>query len=155
MSLLASKTYDPATIATKACSAALAMTALDTTNLRNVFVAPANGAVLVHLSGAVHGGSAAPWYPSILLGVMEGATIRGRYAADGNVQGVAAATGPIMGVSAIFVVSGLTGGTTYTWDAAYGVETIATNAALKYGGPNDTTAQNAFGAFVFEIWDTA
>jgi hypothetical protein len=51
------------------------------------------------------------------------------------------------------VVSGLTPSASLTWDAAYGVETGVASTGLKYGGPNDTTANNAFGAFIFEVWE--
>ncbi len=37
--------------------------------------------------------------------------------------------------------------------AAYGVETLVASTGLKYGGPNNTTANDAFGAFQFEIWE--
>jgi hypothetical protein len=49
MALLAGVAYDPAAAVTKATSAALAMTAFDTTNLRVTFTAPANGKVLVRI----------------------------------------------------------------------------------------------------------
>jgi hypothetical protein len=49
MALPAGVAYDPAAAVTKATSAALAMTAFDTTNLRVTFTAPANGKVLVRI----------------------------------------------------------------------------------------------------------
>ena len=42
-----------------------------------------------------------------------------------------------------------------TWDAAYGVETAVAATGLKYGGPNNATANDAFGALIFEVWSTA
>jgi hypothetical protein len=54
-------------------------------------------------------------------------------------------------VEALFVVSGLAAGS-HTFDAAYSVETAVASTGLKYGGPNDTTSDNAFGGFAFEIW---
>jgi len=154
MSLLAGKAYDPAAAVSKATIAALAMTALDTANLRLAFVAPLNGSVLVRLAGTTHGGSATPFNPSVLLGVLEGTTVRGRVSANGYPQAAVGAATTYVSVEGLFLVTGLTAGTTYTWDAAYGVEVGVAASGLKYGGPNDATAGSAFGAFVFEIWDT-
>lgn len=148
MALLAAKAYDPAVAVTKSTAALLAMTALDTTNLRNTFTVPASGIVMVRLRGVVHG---ATTYPQILLGVLEGATVRGRLAPAGEVQGNLAAT-TMMAVEALFPVTGLTPGASLTWDAAYGVETIVTSTGIKYGGPNNATTNDAFGAFVFECY---
>ena len=64
MSLLGARLYDPVTAVTRSTAAALAMTALDTTNLRLTFTAPASGAVLVSMDGVVHG---AATYPQLLL----------------------------------------------------------------------------------------
>lgn len=125
------------------------MTALDTTNLRVTFTAPSNGTVLVRLKGQVHGAIS---NPVVLLGVLDGATVTGRQAAIG--QTIASLATSQVAQEAVYVVSGLTPGNSYTWDAAYGVETLVASTAVKYGGPNDTTTDNAFGAFIFEVWDT-
>lgn len=151
MALLAAKTYDPAAAVTKATTAALAMTALDTTNLRNTFTVPVNGSVMVVLQGTLHG---ATTFPQILLGCLEGSTVRGRVAPAGMVNGNLAAT-TFLTVEARYVITGLTSGASLSWDAAYGVETGVASTGLKYGGPNDTTANNAFGAFIFEVWSTS
>jgi hypothetical protein len=148
MTLLGGKLYDPGTSVSKATTAALAMTAIDTTNLRIVFTVPASGSVLVRLAGVLHG---ATTFPQILLGVLESSTIIGRKAPTGAVMGTALATTQLP-VEAQFVVTGLTPGATKTWDAAYGVETLVAATGLKYGGPNNTTANDAFGGFAFEIW---
>jgi len=150
MSLLAGLHYDPATaVTTKAMTSNIAMVAVDTTNLRLTFTAPASGKVLVSISGgAIHGGIT---YPSALIGVLEGSTIRGRKAPIID-AGASAAT--LHGVPRTsFVVTGLTPSTSYTWDVAYGVETFVAGANWKYGGPNDTTVNNAWGGITFEIWD--
>ncbi len=55
MALLASVNYDPATAVSAATSALLAMTALDTTNLRLTFTTPSNGFVLVRMRCVVVG----------------------------------------------------------------------------------------------------
>src|SRR5688572_2033519 len=119
MALLAGKLYDPAVAVTKSTSAAIALTALDTTNLRLAFNAPASGAVLVRLQGTLHG---ATTFPQIMLGVLEGAAIIGRMAPIGGLPGTALAT-TLLSVESTFVVTGLTPGAAKTWDAAYGVET--------------------------------
>jgi hypothetical protein len=151
MGLLAATAYDPAVAVTKVTTAALAMTALDTTNLRLTFTVPAAGRVLVRMQGTLHG---AATFPQILLGVLEATTVRGRVSPAGLVNGNLAAT-TFLTVEAQFPVTGLTPGANLTWDAAYGVETLVASTGLKYGGPNDATANNAFGAFVFEIWNPA
>jgi hypothetical protein len=151
MGLLAGKAYDPATAVSKSTASLLAMTALDTTNLRLNFTAPANGSVMVRLQGTLHG---ATTFPPILLGVLEGSTVKGRVAPAGLPNGNLAAT-TFLTVEALFLVTGLTPSAALTWDAAYGVETTVASTGLKYGGPNDTTANNAWGAFLFEVWTTA
>ena len=151
MGLLTSALYDPSVAVSKATTAALAMTALDTTNLRLAFTVPSSGRVLVRLQGTLHG---ATTFPQILLGVLEGSTVRGRVSPAGLVNGNLAAT-TFLTVEAAFPVSGLTPAANLTWDAAYGVETLVASTGLKYGGPNNTTANDAFGAFVFEIWNPA
>ncbi len=147
MAILGAISYDPATAVTKATTAALAMTALDTTNLRLTFTVPSTGRVTVKLQGTLHG---ATTYPQIFLGVLEGTTVRGRLAPAGLLNGTAAATS-FLTVEAVFTVTGLTPQASLTWDAAYGVETLVASTGLKYGGPNNTTANDAFGAFVYEI----
>jgi hypothetical protein len=147
--LLAGTLYDPATAVSKSTASLLAMTALDTTNLRLTFTAPASGKVMVRMAGCVHG---ATTFPTILFGVLEGATVRGRHSPIGGLKTTAVATAMVTQES-VFLVSGLTPGNNYTFDAAYGVETIVASTGLKYGGPNNATANDAFGGFVFEIWD--
>lgn len=148
MNLLAAKLYDPAVAVTKATSSLLAMSALDTTNLRLTFTVPAHGMVAVRLAGVVHG---ATTFPSVLLGVMNGSTVVGRVASIQRLGNTAVATA-MVSVVAEFVVTGLTPGSV-SWDAAYGVETAIASTGIKYGGPNNTTANDAFGGFGFEVYD--
>lgn len=150
MSLLAGISYDPATAVTKSAGSLLAMTALDTTNLRVSFVCPSNGRVEVRIRGVLHG---AAGVPGILTGVLDGSTVRARGVPDMSTPGTLAATTRVPFESLVPVV-GLTSGQTYTWDAAYGVEVLLGSSAIKYGGPNNTTTDDAFGAIVFEVWDT-
>ena len=147
MACLAYRLYDPAVAVTRATTSLLAMTALDTTNLRNVFTAPPSGRVLVRMQGVVHGATTSP---QMLWGVLDGATVRGRQAPKLNAVNMTAAS--LVVAEACFLVGGLTPSQQYTWDAAYAVETVVASTAIKYGGPNDTTGNNAFGGFAFEIW---
>lgn len=148
MPLLAGKNYDPATAVTASCATLIAMTALDTTNLRLPFTVPASGTVMVRLKGTIHG---ATTMPQVLLGVLQGSTVMGRQAPPAALAGTAVAT-TFVPVEACFLVTGLTPGASLTWDAAYSVETIVASTGIKYGGPNNTTANDAFGGFCFEIW---
>lgn len=131
----------------KSTATAIAMTALDTANLRITFTVPYSGRVLVKLAGTLHG---AATLPQILLGVMDGAVVVAK--APPVVGGGNIAATSMVRAETVFVVSGLTGNADLTWDAAYGVETAVASTGLKYGGPNNATANNAFGGFSFEIW---
>jgi len=149
MGILGAKAYDPAVAVSKATTSRLVMTAIDTTNLRITFTAPANGKVLLRLKGQVHG---ATTFPRILLGVLDGATVRGRMAPMGQQPSSLATTQ--LAQEIICVITGLTPSASYTWDAAYGVEILLASTGLKYGGPNNASGNNAWGAFIFEIWET-
>lgn len=140
--------YDPSTAVSKSTASLIAMTAIDTANLRITFTAPASGKVLVRLRAPVHG---ATTFPQILLGVLDGSTVKGRVAPAGGLKTTALATSQLA-LEGEFLVSGLTPGTSYTWDAAYAVQVAITSTGLKYGGPNNTTTDDAWGGFAFEIW---
>lgn len=145
--LLAGTHYDPAVAVTKATTAALAMTAFDTTNLRLSFTSPSSGLVLVRLRcGYTGAGNQA----GILLGVLDGATVRGRQAAITTSPNAAGAANP-QAVQAQFVVP-VAATTAFTWDAAYGVEFVQTSSNLAYGGPDDAVGADAYGGFTFEVW---
>jgi hypothetical protein len=147
--LLAQVLYDPATAVSQPTTAALAMTALDTTNLRLTFTAPSSGNVMIRMGGCVSHG--ATTFAQVMLGVLQGSTIIGRGDPIGSLKTSAVNTA-MLGGETSFIVTGLTPGSNYTWDAAYDVELGVASTGLKYGGPNDTTANNAFGGFFFEIW---
>jgi hypothetical protein len=144
-STLAAVAYDPGSEVTKVTTSALAMTALDTTNLRLTFTAPPSGRVWVRFRFAMDIGASVP--PAVLMGVLDGSTVKLRTAARVG-EGP---DGGAVGAMAEGIVTGLTPGTSYTWDAAYGVEQTASGSSIRYGGPNDTTLTNASGAFVYEI----
>jgi hypothetical protein len=148
VNLLGAKLYDPAVAVSKATSSLLAMTAVDTTNLRAAITVPAHGMIRVKLRCAIIG---ATTFPTILLGVLNGATVVGRVTPI-MFPGTANAATQAVIAEADFVVTGLTPGA-MNLDAAYGVEVIVAATNIKYGGPNNTTTTDAFGAFVFEVWD--
>lgn len=149
MTVLGAIAYDPATSVSKSTAVALAMTALDTVNLRLTVTVPASGRLWVQIIGTVHG---ATTFPQILLGVMEGATVRGKVAPQAVQGGTALAT-TMVNVAGFFPITGLTPAASITLDAAYGVETLVAATGLKYGGGNNATANDAFGAFVFCLHD--
>ncbi len=149
MGIRAVKNYDPATAVTYATTALLAMTAFDTTNLRCSFTAPSSGAVTVRIACTVHG---ATTFPSILLGVLDGSTVVCRQAPIGGLKNTAVATAFVT-QEMVMTITGLTSGATYNWDAAYGVETVLASTGIKCGGPNNATANDAYGALIFEVWD--
>lgn len=140
MKLLGAKLYDPAVKVNKSTAALLAMTALDTVNLRLTVTVPASGIIRVYMQAAGLNST----IPAILLGVMSGATIIGRTAVIPRLE---------QGVFTDFVVTGLTPGA-ITLDAAYSVKIVAAGTNLSYGGPDDAVASSAAGGFVYQIWDT-
>lgn len=148
MNLLGAKLYDPAGAVSKATSSLLAMTAFDTTNLRLNVTVPAHGMLKFMLKCAVTG---ATTVPTVLLGVLSGATVIGRVVPQYSPSTANLATQDFM-LWAEFTATGLTPGAA-NFDAAYGVEVVVAATNIKYGGPNDTTTNNAWGGFSFEIYD--
>lgn len=151
MALLAGTLYDPSTAATASTASLLAMTAFDTTNLRLNFTVPANGVVGVRMRACTRGAASSA---AVLLGILEGATVKARYGGPQQ-RTTGASTANFGPAEAAFLVTGLTPAASLTWDAAYGVETAIANSAIQWGGPNNTTANDARGGFGFEIWETA
>jgi hypothetical protein len=148
MNLLDAKLYDPAAAVSKATSSLLAMTAFDTTNLRLTVTVPAHGMLRIRISCTITG---ATTVPTIFLGCLNGSTIVGRVNPLDFPGTMNAATQNCPAI-VDYIVTGLTPGS-ITLDAAYGVEVVVAATNIKYGGPNDTTTNNAWGAFQFEIWD--
>jgi len=151
MNLLFGTCYDPtsAVLAFTTSTTGVAIVAFDTVNLRATFTVPPSGYVRVRMSAQVHG---ATTFPTILLAVMSGAGIVKRQNPMQSLGNTAVATAQVK-VESDFIVSGLTAGEARTWDAGYGVEVGVGSSAVKYGGPNDAVANNAFGGFAFEVWD--
>jgi hypothetical protein len=148
MACLGAALYDPAVAVTKGAAASV-MAAFDTTNARITFTVPPSGKVLSRVSCVVHG---AITMSSFLLGILNGASVVARLAPIGGLVNTAVATA-LVRLEATFVITGLTPGASLTWDAAWGCETFVTSSLLKYGGPNNTTANDAFGALQFEVWE--
>lgn len=149
MACLGAVNYDPATAVSKAATPAQIMTAFDTVNARIAFTTPPSGKVRVRIHATATSGGAS--FPIFFLGVMEGATVVLRMSPTGGTPGVLAAT-LYVPQEALGVVS-LTPGSPHTWDAAYGNESAVGTTAIKYGGPDDATANNAWGALQFEVWE--
>jgi hypothetical protein len=150
MACLAAKLYDPASLATASTASLLAMTAFDTTNARVTFNAPSNGIVFVKLRVPWKGATTSP---SVLLGVLDGATVRGRQVPLRPSRGIGSAS--LLQHEAAFLVAGLTPSNSYSFDAAYGVEVVTAATQFGWGGPNDAVASNAYGALSLEVWETA
>jgi hypothetical protein len=109
MNLLGARLYDPAVAVTRATSALLAMTALDTTNLQLSVTVPAHGMLLVRMRGVIHGATTAP---QILLGVLNnaGGAVLGRVAPRLHAANMAATS--LIVAEADLVLTGLTPGAT-------------------------------------------
>jgi hypothetical protein len=88
--------------------------------------------------------------PAIMLGILDGSTVKARVNPLAAMPTSSLATG--CGAFDASGVISVTPGTNYTWDAAYGVETVSDVGGIKYGGPNNATTNDAFGGFAFEIW---
>lgn len=146
--LLASTLYDPATAVVVPSNTLNAMTAFDTANLRLTFTAPTSGNVFVRLRVAAICGSISN-QPVVLMGILDGSTVRVRTAPVGVMK--APGTNLPVSYEARGVVTGLNGNTIYTWDAAYSLKQTLT-ASLNYGGPNDSSGNDAWGGFLYEIW---
>ena len=145
--LLAGTLYDPSSAATKATTALRALTALDTTNLRLTFTAPASGNVWFRIRGAYTGQSTTPG--SHMLGILESTTVIARSAALASQSVVLAAGVAVLEFTGTVAV----GAGSHTWDAAYATQVVSgASGAFKYGGPNNTTGNNAWGGFAFEVW---
>lgn len=148
MNLLGAKHYDPGTAASAATTSLLAMTAFDTSNLRIALTAPAHGFLRFRIVVTCVN-TAAAGMPAVLLGVMNSTAIIGRASPINVILTATANRGVAMTVD--FIVGGLSG--SYNFDAAYAVQVVQASTGFKWGGPNDTTGNDAWGAFVFEIYD--
>jgi hypothetical protein len=130
------------------------MTVFDATNASITFTAPANGNVLVKIRVALKGASTSP---QVLLGCIESSpsagTVRGRQVPIHAARAVGSTN--LIVHEVVYPITGLTPSASYTWRAAYGVETVVAATQFGWGGPNNTTASDAYGALSFEIWDTA
>lgn len=150
--LLVGKAHDPAAVVSRSCAALIPLTVIDPA-LRGVFTVPPSGRVLVRMTGVLHG---AATFPQFLLGLLDNATptpnrVGPRVSPFGAPRGTALAT--TVPFEASWPIDGLTPGQEVTWDPAYSVELAVNATALKMGGPNNNVANDAFGAFTFEVWE--
>lgn len=154
MNVLGAIMYDPGSAVTKATSSNLAMTAFDTTNLRLTVTVPAHGFLRFKIACAHYGpgGGAAGKLASIFLGVLTSAGAIVFRAVPFSTPNTADAVSKSTGVFVDVVVGGLSAGST-SFDAAYAVQILQASAAIKYGGPDDATGNDAWGGFSFEIYD--
>jgi hypothetical protein len=150
MNLLAATLYDPAVAVSKATSALLAMTVFDTVNLALAVTVPAHGKLRVRMVCTITG---ATTVPTVLLGVMNhtGGAVLGRQTPLDFPGTMNAATQSCPCI-VDFIITGLTPGA-LTLDAAYAVQVVVAATNIKYGGPNTNAGANAWGGFLFEIWD--
>lgn len=149
MPLLAAIAHDPASAASASTATLSAMADIDAANIVLTFTVPSSGRVMVRLAGVITG---ATTYPQVLLGVRQGTTVVKRAAGTGAVRGTAVATTHLP-IEATFIVTGLTSGASLTWKAAWGTEVAIAATAIRWGGPDNATTNDAWGAFCFEIWD--
>jgi hypothetical protein len=130
VALLNALNYDPTTVTT---------------------LAPASGRVMVRLATNVYnnGNTTALYTTSLVLGVMQSTTKKG--GALPTVSGFTNAG--VAAVEVTFPVTGLTSGTSYTWDAA--VQSLGapvTGCCLKWGGPYAINTNDSYGGFRYEIY---
>jgi hypothetical protein len=86
------------------------------------------------------------------LGILDGATVKARQPPVSTVDTTPLGTSGNV-IEASGVITGLTPGTSYTWDAAYAVQVVGgASSGIKYGGPNNTTTDDNFGGIAYEIW---
>lgn len=147
---MAAINYDPATAVSKTAASLIAMTAFDTTNLRATFTVPASGAVTARLKVCAWNSGGNP--PTFLLGILEGTTIIVRVSPSGGNVGVIATT-LYTTQEMTATIRGLNPGDIKFWDAAYSTENVPGSDAIRYGGPDNAVASDAYGAFTYEVWE--
>jgi hypothetical protein len=97
---------------------------MDTTNLRVTFTAPASGIVIVKWHGYINAGANVGY-----IGVLDGATLKKfGTASNGSYQTVDPAG------NGLLKITGLTGGTSYTYDLAW---KISAGTYTAYGNGAD------------------
>lgn len=150
--LLNAVSYDPGTLATGSVTGLSGMAAMDVTNLRNTFTAPGSGTVQVRGGFTVAATTTAPTWPGLLLGVLEGATVKLRMAPIGGLVNNSNHVGDAVGLEFFGFVTGLGAGS-HNFDLAYSVDVVGANTQAEWGGPNDTSGPDAGGAAWLEVWD--
>ena len=131
-SLLGSAYYEPGSVATYTTTSTT-FAAIDTTNLRVTFTAPASGNVIIKFGAWINGTQ-----PD--LGVLEGSTVRA-LSLCGTLASQQAGTKKI---------TGLTPGVSYTYDLAFASTTGGVTTTVKAGGA--LTSAAGYGPAFIEIW---
>jgi hypothetical protein len=147
-SLLARQQYAPGTLATLTTSSG-SLVAIDTTNLTVSFTAPASGAVLVRLSGAIKGASGA----TVPSGVVWGLCVHSTTTPAGDSAMVPVTSTFLASTAqADILITGLTPSTVYQYDwawAAPGANPNLLAQAVSTSGAQ-STAQGS--PAVMEVW---
>lgn len=155
--LLGSIAYDPAG-AVQRGGAPVAMTVFDALNASIDINAPASGKIRTCLSAWVSFTNLLGYFNGH-LGVMDigGAqnVLRQRLAVGSRRHADSSSQSTPFGerLEAGGIISGLTPGSYYGLAMAFGVENSGFSNGFSYGGPNDATANNAYGALIFEVWE--
>jgi hypothetical protein len=143
--------YDPSTAGALTLTADTAMADCDATNLALTITAPASQNIWWRARVVYTGASST--VGSCLLGIREGSSLVG-----GTRQGPRRSIAESMLASSATVleasgfITGISAGS-HTYKLAAGTQLAASaGGALKWGGPNNTTANDAWGGALFEIW---
>ncbi len=138
--ILASAYYNPSG-GTVSKTTTSTLTAIDTTNLRATFTAPASGNVIVKVGiGRCNPNNCNPH-----LGVLDGSTTKGTaIMAPSNGEAVRPAY-------ASFKITGLTPGNTYSYDLAIVDSNAISHATFQYGFTTSNLADGTGPAFI-EVW---
>ena len=147
--LLAVVQYAPSA-GTHYTSKSTTIAAVDTTHLTVSFVAPSSGRVLVRLSGQINPGDASGYGLWGLLDHTSHAQVGYDYGVGGGFGSVASSVG--IGVSAVFLVSGLSSGTTYQYDWAYAENPTGSSGFTMWVQGTTNTSDDYFSPAVMEVW---
>lgn len=139
VALLAVKSYNPSGgVVTKTFTST--PTAIDTTNMRATFTAPVSGNVVVKMGG----GRLLANNSNPHLVVLDGATVKAS-------QIVAAANVGLFAPFASFLVTGLTPGTSYSFDFGIMDTNLTSASTLQYGYATSNPVDGT-GPVILEVW---
>lgn len=148
MSLLGAVYYNPTTRVGVQPLAVTGLTAIDTSNLRISFTAPATGRVMVRMQAAIVRADTG-YAPNQFVGVLRGSTNLGVTLPFVSGDQFLSGSTLLRTWTAAMPVTGLTAGSAQTWDAAIQCTVANGSGGIFYGGGN-TASQ--VGGFAFEIY---